>query len=69
MEPSIMHPYVIETLSRQHHAEIARQTAESRRGPVRRFTRWHLSWSRTTFASSGRRGSSLTIIVSAHRPT
>jgi hypothetical protein len=63
-----MHPYIAQTLTEQRHREILRQTAESRRGPVRRFPRWHLSWSRTTLASSGQKGSSLIIIVSAHRP-
>lgn len=63
-----MHPYIAMTLDDQRRQEIARHAAESRRGPVRRFPRWHLSWSRTTLASAGRRGSSLMIIISAHRP-
>ncbi len=63
-----MHPYIAQTLIEQRHQEIARQIAESRRGPVRRFPRWHLSWSRTTLTSSDHGGSSLIIIVSAHRP-
>jgi hypothetical protein len=63
-----MHPYIAQTLTEQHRQDVARQTAGSRRGPVRRFPRWHLSWSRMSLASSGRRGSSLIIIVSAHRP-
>ena len=41
----------------------------------RRFPRWHVSWTRTVLASAtqpgipggGRRGSSLVIIISAHR--
>jgi hypothetical protein len=62
-EPSKMHPYAIEALAEQRQQEVRRLSAESRRGP-----RWHLSWSKTTLASSDRRGSSLVIIISAHRP-
>jgi hypothetical protein len=63
-----MHPYIAQTLTEQHNREIVRRTAESRRGPVRRFPRWHLSWSRMTLVSRDHSGSSLIIIVSAHRP-
>jgi hypothetical protein len=63
-----MHPYIAQTLADQHRQKIVRHAAESRRGPVRRMPRWHLSWSRTTLASTGRRGTSLMIIISAHRP-
>ena len=63
-----MHPYIAMTLTDQRRQEIARNVAESRRGPVRRFPRWQLSWSRTTLVSTGRRGSALMIIISAHRP-
>lgn len=64
----MMHPYVTEALAEQRQQELRRLRAESRRGPVRALPRWHLSWSRTTLASSsGRRGSSLIIIISAHR--
>jgi hypothetical protein len=63
-----MNPEHMLTLADQRRQEIARQVAESRRGPVRGLRRWRLSWSRTTLASSGRRGLSLVIIISAHRP-
>jgi hypothetical protein len=64
----MMHPYLTEALAEQRRQEVKQLSAESRRGPVRVFPRWHLTWSRTTLASSGRRGSSLVIIISAHRP-
>jgi hypothetical protein len=68
-EPSIMiHPYLTQALAEQRQREVKQLSAESRRGPVRVFPRWHLSWSKTTLASSGHRGSSLVIIISAHRP-
>jgi hypothetical protein len=67
-EPStMMHPYMTEALADQRQREVRRLSAESRRGPVRAFPRWHLSWSRATLAS-GHRSSSLIIIISAHRP-
>lgn len=55
-------------LAEQHRNEMRRQAAESRRGPVRGFPRWRLSWSKTSLSSGGRKGSSLVIIISAHRP-
>jgi hypothetical protein len=64
----MMHPYVTEALAEQRQQEVRRLTAESRRGPVRVFPRWRLSWSKTTLASSSHRSSSLVIIISAHRP-
>jgi hypothetical protein len=54
-----MHPEMSRTLIEQRHQDIARQAAESRRGPVRRFPRWHLSLSKMTVP---------VIIITAHRP-
>jgi hypothetical protein len=85
-----MHPEIAKTLVKQHHQELARPTAVSRReikdsaGPgwlSRHLPRWHVSWSRTILSPatehgpagngrpgrSGRRGSALVIIISAHR--
>lgn len=73
-----MHPEIAKTLAAQHHDELARQTASGRRADRRRLPRWHISWSRTVLApagpgggnragQAGRRGSSLVIIISAHR--
>jgi hypothetical protein len=62
----MLHPYVTEALAEQRQQELRRSSAESRRGPVRGFPRWHLSWSKTTLALSGDR--SFVIIISAHRP-
>jgi len=55
-------------LAEQHRKHIQRQVAESRRGPVRGFHRWHLSWTKTSLSSASHRGSSFVIIISAHRP-
>lgn len=63
----MMHPYVIEALAEQRQQELKRLRAESRRGPVRVLPHWQLSWSKTTLAPSGDRGSSLVIIISARR--
>jgi hypothetical protein len=76
-----MHPETAKTLAAQRHSELEHGTAASRRG--RRFVpRWHVSWTRTMLAPAGapataynsqpsrrgrRRGSSLVIIISAHR--
>ncbi len=76
-----MHPEIAKTLVAQHHDELVQQTASRRRTDRRRFPRWHISWTRTVLApASGpdpagghragradRRGSSLVIIISAHR--
>ena len=77
-----MHPEIAKTLVAQHHDELMRDTARTRRGPGRRrFPRWHVSWTRTVLAPAGppaaagsgrpgragRRGRSLVIIISAHR--
>ncbi len=76
-----MHPEIAKTLVAQHRDELVRQTASSRRAGRRRFPRWHISWTRTVLAPAGgpgpagsnragpagRRGSSLVIIISAHR--
>jgi hypothetical protein len=76
-----MHPEIAKTLVAQHRDELVRQTASGRRAGHRRFPRWHASWTRTVLAPAGgpgpaggrragragRRGSSLVIIISAHR--
>ena len=76
-----MHPEIAKTLVAQHRDELVRQTASGRRAGCRRFPRWHVSWTRTVLAPAGgpgpaggrragragRRGSSLVIIISAHR--
>jgi hypothetical protein len=59
-----MHPEIARTLAAQHYDELARCAAQTKRGPVRRLPRWNVSWSRAREA----RGSSLLIIISAHRP-
>jgi hypothetical protein len=65
---TMMHQYMTEALVEQRQQEVRRSYAESRRGPVRVLPRWQLSWSKTTLTPSGSRGSSLVIIISAHRP-
>jgi hypothetical protein len=62
-----MNPENALILAGQHHHDMRRQAAESRRGPFR-FPRWNLTWSRTSLSSTGRSGSALVIIISAHRP-
>jgi hypothetical protein len=78
-----MHPHTAKTLVAQRHDDIMRDMASIRRSPGRRpiFPRWQVSWSRTVLAPAGapaaagrgragragRRGSSLVIIISAHR--
>ena len=71
-----MHPEIAKTLVAQHRDELVQQTT-----PRRPFPRWHISWTRTVLAPAGeavplggnragragRRGSSLVIIISAHR--
>ena len=71
-----MHPEIAKTLVTQHRDELVQDSAFGRR---RRFPRWHVSWTRTVLAPAaapgsagradhgGRRGSSLVIIISAHR--
>jgi hypothetical protein len=66
-----MHPEIARILATQHHDELVRGAARFRR--PRRFPRWHVSWTRTALMNGtpGRddeRGSSLMIIISAHRP-
>ena len=64
-----MHPEIAKALVSQRHDELVHDTAVSRRGPShRRFPRWHVSWTRTILSPGARRGSSLVIIISAHRP-
>ena len=76
-----MHPEIAKTLVAQHRDELVHQTTSRRRTGCRRFPRWHISWTRTVLApvggsgpadgnragQAGRRGSSLVIIISAHR--
>ena len=75
-----MHPEIAKTLVAQRRDELVQQTASSRATGRRRFPRWHISWTRTVLAPAGgpvrgqrprrpagRRGSSLVIIISAHR--
>jgi hypothetical protein len=62
-----MHPEIAKTLVAQHRDELMQQTAPGRRTGRRRLPRWHVSWTRTVLAQAGRRGSSLVIIISAHR--
>ena len=70
-----MHPEIARALIAQHHAELVRDTAKARHR-ARRLPRWHVSWTRTALAPAaggrsgqvGGRGSSLMIIISAHRP-
>ena len=76
-----MHPQIARTLAAQHRDELMRDAGTGRRAVRRRFPRWHVSWTRTVLAPAmapgsaganragraGRRGSSLVIIISAHR--
>jgi hypothetical protein len=69
-----MNPETAKTLIAQRHEELAHATASRKSGPSRRrFPRWHVSWTRTVLAPVGpvtpaaRRGSSVVIIISAHR--
>ena len=76
-----MHPEIAKTLVAQHRDELMQDSASRRRAGRRRFPRWHVSWTRTVLSSAGgadiagsgnpgrfgQRGSSLVIIISAHR--
>jgi hypothetical protein len=76
-----MHPEIAKTLAAQHRDELVQQAAPRRRTGRRTFPRWHISWTRTVLAPAGeagplggnragragRRGSSLVIVISAHR--
>jgi hypothetical protein len=67
-----MHPETARAFVMRHHDELARDTAEARRVGRRFLPRWRVSWTRTVLAPgaagrSGGRGSSLVIIISAHR--
>ena len=76
-----MHPEIAKALVTQHRDELVRHSASRHRTGWRRFPRWHVSWTRTVLApavapgpaganragQAGRRGSSLVIIISAHR--
>ena len=74
-----MHPEIAKTLIAQHHDDLVRDTVHSDADHRRlRLPRWHVSWSRTVLAPAGaassqdrgqrgRHGTSLVIIISAHR--
>jgi len=76
-----MQPEIAKTLVAQHRDELERDSASCRPPGRRRFPRWHVSWTRAVLApagapgsaganragQAGRRGSSLVIIISAHR--
>jgi hypothetical protein len=76
-----MHPEIARALAAQHRDGLMRAPGSGRRASRRRFPRWHVSWTRTVLAPAaapgspganragrvGRRGSSLVIIISAHR--
>ena len=77
-----MHPEIAKSLVTQHRDELVQDAgSHSRGGGRRRFPRWRVSWTRTVLApaaapgpaaasragQAGRRGSSLVIIISAHR--
>jgi hypothetical protein len=76
-----MHPEIARALVTHHRDELAQDAVACRRVGRRRFPRWHVSWTRAVLAPAaapgsaganraghaGRRGSSLVIIISAHR--
>ncbi len=77
-----MHPEITRALVSQRHAALAQVSADIRearasraagRRFTRRFPRWHVTWTRTVLApaaqtaAAGGRGTSLVIIISAHR--
>ena len=76
-----MHPEIAKTLVAQHREELMQHSASRRHAARRRFPRWRVSWTRTVLVpavppgsadanragQAGRRGSSLVIIISAHR--
>ncbi|MGH3235512.1 MAG: hypothetical protein ACRDOH_20130 [Streptosporangiaceae bacterium] len=76
-----MHPEIARTLVAQRRDELVRHTTSGWRTGRRRLPRWHISWTRTVLTparvpgpaggnragQAGRRGSSLVIIISAHR--
>ena len=73
-----MHPETAKSLVAQHRDELVRDSESGHRAARRRFPRWHVSWTRTVLAPAiepgasragrvSRRGSSLVIIISAHR--
>ena len=73
-----MHPEIAKALVAQHREELMQHSASRHRTARRRFPRWRVSWSRTVLVPAvapgsaganraGRRGSSLVIIISAHR--
>jgi hypothetical protein len=71
-----MHPEIAKTLAAQHRDELMHhsRSGPEKAGRRRRLPRWHVSWTRTVLAPAGatharanQRGSSLVIIISAHR--
>ena len=75
-----MHPEIAKILVAQRCDELVQASAPGRRARRRWLPRWHVSWTRLSLATApgamsanraghaGRRGSSLVIIISAHRP-
>jgi hypothetical protein len=75
-----MHPEIAKILVAQRCDELVRHSVPGRRARRRWLPQWHVSWTRLSLASApgamsanraghaGRRGSSLVIIISAHRP-
>jgi len=80
-QEGIMHPEIAKALVAQHREELVQHSASRHRTGRRRFPRWRVSWTRTVLVPAvapgsadanraghaGRRGSSLVIIISAHR--
>jgi hypothetical protein len=71
-----MHPEIARNLAAQHRDELMQHFAPaSHRSERRRWLpRWHVSWTRTVLAPAGgapvrgnQHGSSVVIIISAHR--
>ncbi len=71
-----MHPEIAMTLAAQHRDELTQRSAPRSHRPGRRrwLPRWQVSWTRTVLAPAGaaaargnQRGSSVVIIISAHR--
>lgn len=81
MHPEIAKTLVAQRRDELVQQTASHQTASRQRAGRRRFPRWHISWTRTVLApvggpgapggnragQAGRRGSSLVIIISAHR--
>ncbi|HXL87521.1 MAG TPA: hypothetical protein VN969_00830 [Streptosporangiaceae bacterium] len=61
-----MHPETAKSIAIQHHEDLRRRVAASRRALPKR---WRVSWSGTVLSADAdhQRGSSLVIIISARR--